>query len=97
RREVIRRYPETASPRYLAAPVTVLAVGIGAAAGVAGIAFGRRLPLLGLLAPAGYGAVILSGSAFRSLPLRVRVRMPLVLAVMHLSWGLGFLVGLRDR
>ena len=97
RREVIRRYPETASPRYLAAPATVLAVGAGTVAGVAGIASGRRLPLLGLLAPVGYGAVIAGGSAFRSLPLQVRVRMPLVLAVMHLSWGLVFLVGLRDR
>lgn len=97
RREVIRRHPETASFRYLAAPATVLGIAAGTSAGAVGAVSGRRWLLLGLLAPIGYGAVITGGSAIRALPAEVRVRLPFVLAVMHLSWGFGFLVGRRDR
>ena len=27
----------------------------------------------------------------------VRARLPVVLAIMHMSWGVGFLVGLGER
>ncbi|GAE76575.1 dolichol-phosphate mannosyltransferase [Cutibacterium acnes JCM 18918] len=33
----------------------------------------------------------------RDLDPGVRARLPLVLAIMHMSWGAGFLVGLGDR
>ena len=99
RREVVRRHPETANRRYLAPPAAVLAIGAGTALGVAGAIGGPRWLRLGFLAPGGYAALVLSGAelAPRSLGTAARVRLPLVLAATHLSWGLGFLVGLRQR
>ncbi|MGJ3508567.1 glycosyltransferase family 2 protein [Enemella sp. A6] len=107
RREVVRRHPETASLRYLAPPMTVLGLGVGSTAGLAGLmrrAAGRRgffsvLLMLGFLAPLVYGTVVVAGAASlrRPLPPKVRALLPAVLVVMHLSWGLGFLVGLSRR
>src|SRR5215210_4064480 len=51
RREVVRRHPETASLRYLAPPVTVLALVAGTAAGAVGLVSGSRLLRAGLAAP----------------------------------------------
>ncbi|SDU81626.1 Glycosyltransferase like family 2 [Microlunatus sagamiharensis] len=99
RREVIRRYPDTANVRYLAPPVATLAIAAGTAAALVGSLTGSPLLRLGWAAPGGYAAVILGGSAVtaRSMSDAARVRLPLVLAVTHLSWGAGFLVGLRRR
>ena len=96
RREVIRRYPETANVRYLAPPVVVLAVLGGAVAGTVGSRTGSRLLRLGWAAPLGYAAVVVGGSAVtsRAMSPAARVRLPVVLAATHLSWGAGFLVGL---
>lgn len=100
RREVMRRHRDTVSLRYLAAPATVAACALGAGLGTAGAVRalrgrGRRL-LLGWGLPAGYGAAMALGSALMRRPMErgVRARLPLVLAVMHFSWGTGFLVGL---
>ena len=99
RREVIRRYPDTANVRYLAPPVATLAIGVGTLLGALGSLTGSRLLRLGWAAPLGYAAVVVGGSAVtsRSMSDAARVRLPLVLAVTHLSWGSGFLVGLRRR
>ncbi|MEL4358686.1 MULTISPECIES: glycosyltransferase family 2 protein [unclassified Luteococcus] len=103
RREVMRRNPDTISPRYLAPPVAVLGMGAGTALGLVGLATGSRALRLGLLLPAGYAASIGLASALirRELEPGVRARLPLVLAVMHLAWGAGALKGLpsdqRDR
>ena len=50
-----------------------------------------------LLAPAGYAAGVLVGSAIagRGLPPRSRAWLPLVLATMHGAWGVGFLTSPR--
>lgn len=101
RREVIARYPETANPRYLAPPVAVASVIVGALAGIVGhfVPGNARWALgAGWLAPVGYLAGIIGGSvALRQpMPLAARVRLPLVLAVMHGAWGWGFLRGLSD-
>ncbi|WP_231946625.1 glycosyltransferase family 2 protein [Auraticoccus monumenti] len=99
RREVVRRHPETASLRYLAPPLAVTGVVGGTLVAGLGV-LGPRWLRLGVLAPLGYLAVVLLGSAGlrRELPLPVRLRLPLVLAVMHMTWGAGFVVGLpRDR
>ncbi len=98
RREVIRRNPETASARYLAPPIVVLGATGGAVIGAAGVLASSRVLTAAWLAPAGYLASILVGSALlrKRLPWQVRARLPLVLAVMHLSWGTGFLVGVRE-
>lgn len=100
RREVVRRYPDTASLRYLAPPLAVSGVVGGTLLTGVGVLGGPRWLRLGVLAPLGYLAVVLLGSATlrRELPVQVRVRLPLVLAVMHMTWGAGFVVGLpRDR
>lgn len=96
RREVMRRNPDTASARYLAPPVAVAGVALGTIAGVAGLVTGRRWLALGLAAPLGYLGLVTAGSATlrRDLDPQVRARLPLVLAVMHMSWGAGFLAGL---
>ncbi|WP_242493737.1 glycosyltransferase family 2 protein [Sanguibacter massiliensis] len=103
RREVVRRHRGTASMRYLAPPLTVLALLVGlvvAAAGVyaaaVGAAWAPWLLTLGALPWLGYGLVVVGGAlvAGRGHPWRVVVRLPAVLATMHLTWGAGFLRGI---
>ncbi|WP_036920480.1 glycosyltransferase family 2 protein [Propionicicella superfundia] len=98
RREVIARYPETASLRYLAPPLAVAGVLAGTSAGLAGL-FAQgpwRLLSLGWLAPLGYVGALAAGIAALHQPMSggARVRLPLVLAVIHGAWGWGFLRGL---
>jgi glycosyltransferase involved in cell wall biosynthesis len=99
RREVIRRHPETASKRYLAPPVAVILLAIGTVLGIIGVATGISWLDLGFLAPLGYALLLIFGSAVegRYLPWKALAWMPLVCGTMHMSWGLGFLVGLRER
>lgn len=98
RREVTRRYPETVSLRYLAAPAAVAGVAVGTAAGLASLV-GPRWLAAGWLAPAGYAALVVGGSAVigRGLEPAAAVRLPLVLATMHGSWGVGFLTSPRQQ
>ncbi len=100
RREVIRRHPETVSARYLAAPAAVAGVVLGTVAGLAGIV-GPSWLRLGWAAPIGYAALVVVGGAVagRGLAAAAHLRLPLVFATMHGSWGAGFLTsprGLRD-
>jgi hypothetical protein len=97
RREVVRRHPETISARYLAAPVAVSGVGIGTIMGIASALGGPAWLAIGWLAPVGYLALVLAGSMVigRGLTLSAWLRLPLVLATMHGSWGIGFLTGAR--
>ena len=99
RREVIRRHPETANKRYLAPPVAVILLALGTILGIVGLITGNSWLDLGFLAPLGYAVLLLAGSAFegRYLPWKALFWMPLVCATMHVSWGLGFLVGLREQ
>ncbi len=97
RREVIRKYPDTASVRYLAAPAVLVAVTGGAVAGLAAVVGAPGWLALGWLGPGGYAAGVLAASASisRGLPARARGWLPIVLATVHLSWGAGFLTGPR--
>ena len=99
RREVVRRHRETVNLRYLAPPLAVLGVVGGTVFGLIGVVSRNRLLRAGFGAPAGYLAIILAGSvtAPRGTGPDARLRLPLVLAATHLSWGLGFLVGLPRR
>jgi glycosyltransferase involved in cell wall biosynthesis len=99
RREVMRRHRETVNLRYLAPPLAVLGLTGGTVLGLLGLVTRSRLLQVGFLAPAGYLAIVLSGavSAPEGTSTGARLRLPLVLAATHLSWGLGFLVGLRRR
>lgn len=97
RREVVMRHPDTVSARYLAAPVTVAAVGAGLVVTVVGATTGRTaMAIVGLLPAvvyAGGNVLATAGTALGSQDARVAVRLPAVFATMHAAWGLGFLRG----
>ncbi len=95
RREVIRRHPDTASVRYLAPPTFVLAL---AASPLACVFRPKWLRPLFLAAPVAYLLFNAASSValMRDDP-EARRRLPLVLAVMHVCWGAGFLLGLHKR
>jgi len=98
RREVARRHPETVSARYLAPPVTLVAVAGGTALGIAGLAMGSHTAtILGFALPAGYAAanLLASARAARSLSPSAALRLPAVFATMHGAWGAGFIRGAR--
>jgi len=95
RGELVRRRTGPVSPRYLAAPLLVCGLGASLAAGAAQVAGASRWPWsLAHTAPVayagflGYAASTLGGSTPRD-----RARDAAVVAVMHLSWGAGFLKG----
>jgi succinoglycan biosynthesis protein ExoA len=97
RREVIRRHPETVSPRYLAPPTVTAAVLGGTVAGVVATVAGVPALRWGWLAPLGYGGGVVAASLIGTggLSWRARAWLPMVLATIHLSWGSGFLFGRR--
>jgi glycosyltransferase involved in cell wall biosynthesis len=104
RRVVTRRYPETVNKRYLAPPVAVAANIAGAVLGVVGaIGWAVDAPqyvkylVLGFVIPVGYLAGVTGVAVFlaRGLSPLARARVPLVLATMHMTWGLGFLTSPR--
>ena len=104
RRVVVREHPETASFRYLAPPAaaTLVAAGLTAGlAGLAGIAAGAPAAVswlaAGLVIPLTYlaGVTAVSTALSGDQTTGVRARLPLVLAVMHLCWGTGFLTSPR--
>jgi Glycosyl transferase family 2 len=104
-RVVARQHAGTINPRYLA-PVAVLALALGALAGVAGLgglvtgaAGAWPGAAAGLLAvPALYAAGILGVAAMTSRYLRrsAVAWIPAVLATMHIAWGIGFLTSPRS-
>ncbi len=91
RRRLAGRHEGALGVRYLAPPVTVAAVALGTLGSTAY----RPLAVL----PLGYAAAVTVGGWWiaRDQPPAVRARVPAALATMHLSWGAGFLVGLRER
>lgn len=91
RRVVMRQHPETTlNLRYLAAPILV--GGLSAAGVVGALGYGAAL-----VVPAGYAGAVVVGAVLvgRDLPRPALIRLPVVLATMHLSWGLGFLLSPR--
>ena len=84
RRVVARQHPGTMSARYLAPPALVGALTVS-------VAVSPWLPLA-LVVPVGYVGALVVGSLTLEpgLPWRSRVTLPAALAVMHLSWGVGF-------
>jgi hypothetical protein len=100
RRVVMREHPETASFRYLAPPGAAALVALGTVAGLAGLAgvtAGLGWLTLGFAIPVVYlaGVTAVSVALSRGLPGPVRARLPLVLAIMHMCWGAGFLTSPR--
>jgi cellulose synthase/poly-beta-1,6-N-acetylglucosamine synthase-like glycosyltransferase len=97
RRVVMREHPETASFRYLAPPAAAVLVTLGTAAGLAGLASGLTWLTLGFAIPVFYLLGVTAGAAMlsRGIPMGIRVRLPLAVAIMHMCWGAGFLTSPR--
>lgn len=91
RREVIRRHPETASPRYLAPPMAVAGFAGGLLGGLVGLMLRNRWLSLLLIAPAMYLLFLVVATIRIDADWEAKVRLPLVLAVMHGCWGVGFM------
>lgn len=85
RRVVARQHAGTINTRYLAPPAALVAVAVGA---VAGLAF----PVT-FVVPVGYLAATTVGAAVVGcdLSLRERAMLAAILPTMHMSWGWGFL------
>lgn len=97
RRRVVTRHPDTLSLRYLAPPTAVAGMAVGLAGGALGLLLRSRLLTSFLLLPLLYLAFLTAATAtMKGLPPAARLRLPLVLAVMHVAWGSGFLRGLPD-
>lgn len=99
RGELVRRLGLDNSLRYFAPPVLLVALAASLVVGVlqlTGVLSGWPSWLLSVahLAPALYLLVLVASAALTPGSPAERVRVPLVLAIMHLSWGIGFLVGL---
>ena len=92
RRVVMRTHTGTASLRYLAPPLAVLAALLGTLLGVISF-FTTPWLAIGFAAPLGYALGIGLGSLreSRGQSAGVRLRLPIVLATMHFAWGWGFL------
>ncbi|MGR3934451.1 glycosyltransferase family 2 protein [Streptomyces sp. BRA346] len=90
-RHVVARFHQgSINARYLAPPAAVVAIAVGTVVGAA-------VSPWGFVIPGGYLAAIVAGSlpAGKGLPVGARVRIPLALATMHMSWGWGFLTSPR--
>lgn len=91
-RHVVARYHAgSINLRYLAPPTAVCAI-------AAGLVVGAAVTPWGFVIPAGYLAAITAGSlpAGKGLTLKARAQIPVALATMHMSWGLGFLTSPRS-
>ncbi len=109
RRRMVKEYPDTVSTRYLAPPAAVIAIAVGTTAALAGLVVGQTesprtrrvakvLSIAGALPPAAYAGAVVVGGLYvgRRLPRRAKVLVPVALATMHMSWGMGFVQGSCD-
>ncbi|MBO3682821.1 glycosyltransferase family 2 protein [Streptomyces sp. NEAU-YJ-81] len=90
-RHVVARFHQgSINLRYLAPPTAVVAI-------AAGIVAGAAVTPWAFVIPGGYLAAIVAGSipAGKGLPVMARLRVPVALATMHMSWGWGFLTSPR--
>ncbi len=98
RRVVMREHPETASFRYLAPPAAATLCALGLLTGIAGLAASLPwLAIAGFVIPVSYlaGITVVSVILSRGMTGAIRVRLPIVLATMHMCWGAGFLTSPR--
>lgn len=84
RRTVSRKHKGTINLRYLMAPILVLVLTISV---LLTFLFGSTF----LIPIVGYFLILVIGSLFIGPKLLSKLLLPLVLATMHLSWGIGFL------
>jgi succinoglycan biosynthesis protein ExoA len=106
RHVVARMHAGTINLRYLAPPLAVTAIAIGASAGLAGLAALATgadgwlpwLLLAGFAAPLLYllGLLAVTATAAKSVRGPALALLPVILATMHVSWGVGFLTSPRS-
>lgn len=93
RREVARRYRETISLRYLAAPILVIGLALGLLFIFVGLLASQQLMVwVGLIPLVAYLLGVIGASVISKAGLSGFL-LPIVFPVMHISWGLGFLIG----
>ena len=108
KRAMLAKHPRSWRLRQLAAPALVLGFACSAllgivggllAAGAIGPSVGTVLLTLATVCPVGYVLLVLVGSFVVGVRRRCRaaVLMPLALVIMHMAWGVGFLVSRRIR
>ncbi|MDN4471671.1 glycosyltransferase family 2 protein [Demequina zhanjiangensis] len=97
RREVVTRYPSTASVRYLLPPVLLIGLVASTLLGIVGALLGVPLLIAAFLVPLAYalGLVVASVLMLPRTGAASAVLMPGVLGVMHLTWGAGFVRGIH--
>lgn len=90
RRVVTRYHKGSVNLRYLAPPAALLGV-------LGGLVLGAAVHPAGYVIPGGYLLGIVGGALLegRGLSAKARLRLPLVFATMHLTWGFGFLTSPR--
>ena len=84
RRVIARQHPKTTNYRYLAPPIAVIANAISLTTGL----FVNALFLVPLLS---YVLLLVIGGLIIGRRVLDKLLMPLVLATMHISWGVGFI------
>ena len=89
RHAVARQHKGTTNFRYLAPPINLLIQSIS-------ILFGFIISPIFFLPAMGYLLVILLASLFLGKSLGERLNLPIVLIVMHFSWGFGFISSPRN-
>ncbi len=93
RREVARRYRETISLRYLAAPMLVIGIAVGLPLVLIGLLASQQLLVwVGFIPMIAYALGVVAASVMTKAGIS-RILLPVVFPVMHISWGLGFLLG----
>jgi hypothetical protein len=93
RREVARRYRETISIRYLAAPMLVIGVGVGLLLILIGLLASQQLlVLIGLIPLVVYFMGVMAAALITQAGINT-ILLPIIFPIMHFSWGLGFLFG----
>ncbi len=93
KRQVVRRHPGSLRWRQLAAPLLVAGLALSL------LALATPWPWMGMALPAAYLLALLGGAVWWGWRRRepAALMLPVVGAVMHLAWGLGFLRGLPAR
>lgn len=90
KRLVVRRDPRSVRWRQLVAPATALANVVAVTVGMS-----RWRPAL--VVPAIYAlAAVMAAAIHRDVDTAARRRLPVVFAIMHHAWGLGFLRGIEE-
>lgn len=92
RRRVISRHKDTWSLRYLAPPTALLAILISTVIGLFGFAVPALFAAFGVPLLYVLGVSIIGFADSRHLPWSTRIRVPLAMGIMHMSWGAGFLL-----